>query len=272
METSVTIVIPLYKPAINELETISLNQCFKVLGNYNIVAIKPHSLQLTNYSYAFAEVCSFDDKYFKDIAGYNKLMLSAAFYETFLANTFILIYQPDSFVFRDELTKWCNAGFDYIGAPWLREADYPDFFKRIKNKVLSYIHIRFNKRIKKSNLPSDLQFENKVGNGGFSLRNVQKFYDLCLSEETIITKYLKEDSHRFNEDAFWSIEVNRRQQRLKIPNYKKAAFFALENNAGFGLKLTKGQLPFGCHAWDKNLDFWLSFLQEYGYKTEEERG
>lgn len=265
MKTSVTIVVPLYKQTIDRLETASLDQCFKVLGNYNIVAVKPHSLQLTNYPYHFAEVYSFDDEYFKDIAGYNKLMLSPSFYETFLDYKFILIYQPDAFVFKDKLYKWCNAGFDYIGAPWLREADYPDFIKRIKNKILSYIHIRYDKKSKNSDLPSDLQFENKVGNGGFSLRNTQKFYNLCLSEKILITKYLSKDSHRFNEDAFWSIEVNRKKQRLKIPNYKKAAFFALENNAGFGLKLTKGQLPFGCHAWDKNLEFWRPIFKKQGY-------
>jgi len=266
MKTSVTIVIPIYKPTISSLETASLNQCFKILGNYNIVAVKPHSLQLNNYPYQFKEVYSFDDEYFKDISGYNKLMLSPSFYKTFLTQKFILIYQLDAFVFKDELSKWCNSGFDYIGAPWLREADYPDFIKRIKNKILSYIHIRYNKKSKNSDLPSDLQFENKVGNGGFSLRKTQKFYMLCLSEQQQITHYMKKASHRFNEDAFWSIEVNRKHQRLKIPNYKKAAYFALENNCEFGLKLTKGQLPFGCHAWDKNLDFWLPFLQEFGYE------
>lgn len=265
MKANVTIVIPLYKPKISDYEVASLKQCFKVLGNYKIVAVKPHSLDLTNYDYEFSEVYSFENEYFKDISGYNKLMLSAPFYELFLDYQFILIYQLDAFVFKDDLLKWCNAGYDYVGAPWLREADYPDFIKSAKNQILSYIHTRYNRKEKNSNLPSDLQFENKVGNGGFSLRDTKKFYSLCLSEQPLIIKYLKRDSHHFNEDVFWSIEVNRKKQRLKIPNYKKAAFFAFENNCEFGLKITKGQLPFGCHAWDKNLDFWKPIFEKYGY-------
>ncbi|RNL49618.1 DUF5672 family protein [Pedobacter jejuensis] len=264
MRNSVTIVIPLYKDSLNALEIISLAQCFKVLGSYNIVAVKPKSLILTNYDYKFKEVYSFDDDYFSDIAGYNRLMLSPVFYEQFLATEFILIYQLDAFIFKDELQEWCNAGYDYIGAPWLREADYPDLFKKMKNQFMAYFHTRYNFKKTNTNIPSDLQFENKVGNGGFSLRNVKKFYHLCLSEAKLIADYTHQNFHRFNEDAFWSVEVNRKSTRLKIPSYKKAAYFAIENNGYYGLKLTKGRIPFGCHAWDKNIEFWRPIFKAEG--------
>ena len=76
--------------------------------------------------------------------GYNELLLSENFYTTFSAFKYILIYQPDSYVFRDELMEWCKEGYDYIGAPWLEDND-----EQIKL--------------------------NGVGNGGFSLRNIEKF-------------------------------------------------------------------------------------------------
>jgi len=264
MKKSVTVVIPLYKPLLSELEIISLNQCFKVLGEYNIVAVKQQSLDLENYKYPFNTVYSFDDEYFQNIAGYNRLMLDSTFYEKFLANDFILIYQPDAFVFKDELQYWCDTGYDYIGAPWLREADYPDFFKKVKNQFKAYFHIKYDVKQKGTAIPSDLQFENRVGNGGFSLRNTKKFFNLCLSEQQLITDYASQNFHRFNEDAFWSIAVNRKSTKLKIPGYRKAAHFAIENNGNYGLQLTKGNTPFGCHAWDKNLDFWRPIFKTEG--------
>jgi len=264
MSNSVTIIIPLYKESLDPLELISIDQCFKVLGRYNIVAVKPRSLALTNYPYPFKKIYNFDDKYFDDIAGYNSLMLSSEFYKEFLSNEYMLIYQPDAFVFKDELEAWCNAGYDYIGAPWLREGDYPDLIKKLKNKLKAYFHIKYNIKQQNSDTPSDLQFENKVGNGGFSLRHVKKFYNLTISEATLIKEYSQQNSHRFNEDAFWSIEVNRKSTRLKIPGYKKAAHFAIENNGNYGLQLTGGKLPFGCHAWDKNLEFWRPIFKTEG--------
>ena len=264
MKKSVTVVIPVYKPSLTEMEIISLNQCFKVLGKYNIVAVKPLSLDLKNYRYPFNTVYSFDDEYFKNIAGYNRLMLASMFYEKFLANDFILIYQPDAFVFKDELQHWCEAGFDYVGAPWLREADYPDFFKKVKNQAKAYFHIKYDVKQKGTDLPSDLQFENRVGNGGFSLRNTRKFFDLCHSKQQLIADYSTQNFHRFNEDAFWSIAVNRKSKLLKIPNYRKAALFSIESHGEYALKLTKGILPFGCHAWEKNLEFWRPIFKAHG--------
>jgi hypothetical protein len=36
--------------------------------------------------------------------------LSASFYERFLDTKYILIYQLDAFVFKDELQEWCDKG------------------------------------------------------------------------------------------------------------------------------------------------------------------
>jgi len=44
-------------------------------------------------------------------------MMSPAFYDAFKAFDYILIYQLDAFVFRDELEYFCSLGYDYIGAP-----------------------------------------------------------------------------------------------------------------------------------------------------------
>ncbi|MEJ7557198.1 MAG: DUF5672 family protein [Pedobacter sp.] len=264
MKKSPVIVIPVYKSQINHLEELAIQQCFKMLGNHRIVVIKPNELSLDHYSMTFPEVISLDNEYFANITGYNRLMLHSSFYELFLDHEYLLIYQPDAFVFKDELTHWCSQGYDYIGAPWLRYAGFPDFIKKYKNYILRHVHTKLNITQPGTYLPTDIQFENRVGNGGFSLRKVSRFYAICKQEEKMIDLYNGREEYQFAEDVFWSIEVNRHKNRLKIPNFKTAVYFAFENNPSDALGLTKGAMPFGCHAWDRHLNFWEPIFKELG--------
>jgi len=207
----------------------------------------------------FDEVISFDNSFFENIEGYNRLMLSPEFYKSFLQYEFILIHQLDAYVFRDELELWAGRGYDYIGAPWIREIDDSDIFKTVKTKFQIFYHKRYN--VYKNGVPSAKQFENQVGNGGFSLRRVNKFFTLSKQFSSKIAEYHARQEHQFHEDAFWSIEVNREKKFLHIPSYKSALHFAFENSLERSFKLTNGNLPFGCHAWDKNLDFWTFFIR-----------
>lgn len=261
----VAVVIPFYKDKLSAFEKIALEQARKVLFSYPIIAIKPESLILTGEinAFPFTDIISFDDNYFKDVQGYNALMLSDGFYKRFLDYEFILIHQLDAFVFSDELSYWCNQPYDYIGAPWIRVAEYPDFIKAFKSKIQFYYHARFN--VQKNGFPSPMQYEYRVGNGGFSLRRVKKFHDLSISMRHKMESYLTRTEHEFNEDIFWGIEVNRRRKILKIPNYKKALKFSIELAPVRSFKLNNNQVPFGCHAWDKHLDFWRPIFKTYGY-------
>jgi hypothetical protein len=261
----VAIIIPFYQATLSGFEKMALAQCEKVLPNYPKIAIKPKHLtlpvELNNYN--FIDVISFDDKYFDDIQGYNELMLSEVFYSAFLKYNYILIHQLDAFVFKNDLTYWCNQDYDYLGAPWLRKKDYPHFLKAFVTKSLIYLYTRFN--ITKHGVPSKKQFDNKVGNGGFSLRRVSKFNSLCLSMRPQIQLYLKKNEHQFHEDAFWSVEVNRKKRTLNIPDYKIGLKFSFELAPERALKLNSNQLPFGCHAWDKHIDFWRPIFKKMGY-------
>lgn len=260
MKEKVAVVIPVYKPSIDEFEKLSLKQCFKFLDKHPIFFIKPVDLNLSSYlpflegKFFFEK--SFDNNFFSDIRGYNRLMLSSLFYKEFLDYEYILIYQLDAIVFKDELLFWCNKAYDYIGAPWL------DPFS-VRESILSFVHYRLNKRQAGSNSPTKIQFYNRVGNGGFSLRRVSKFYEICMKEKLKIDYYNRNSAnHFFNEDVFWSLEVNRRQQVLKIPGYRTASRFALEQKPEIGLRISKGILPFGAHAWPKTLEIWRPFIEE----------
>lgn len=260
----VAVIIPFYKQAISELEEVSLKQCFKILASHDIIAIKPESLEFSAISgrYDFTNVISFDNAYFKSVQGYNKLMLAGEFYHTFLNYEYILIYQSDAIVFRDELLYWCAQNWDYIGAPWIPEFPYTDIVKATKSKIQQYFHIRANKQI--NNEPSPRQFEYKVGNGGLSLRRTRKFFDLCSKYKLLINEYNSKPGHFFNEDIFWAIEVNRKSSNLRIPSYKTALKFSIELFPERAYKLNNNNIPFGCHAWDKYLNFWLPIFRLQG--------
>jgi hypothetical protein len=261
----VAIIIPFYQAALSGFEKIALAQCETILPNYPKIAVKPKHLtlpaEISNYN--FTDVISFDDKYFDGIQGYNELMLSDVFYDAFLKYTYILIHQLDAFVFKDDLNYWCNQNYDYIGAPWLRKKDYPHFLKAAVTKSLIYLYTRYN--VTKHGIPKKKQFDNKVGNGGFSLRRVSKFKDLSLKMRPQILKYLERDEHEFHEDAFWSIEVNRKKRILNIPDYKAGLKFSFELAPELALRLNNNELPFGCHAWNLHLDFWRPIFKEQGY-------
>ncbi|GAB2698852.1 hypothetical protein GCM10027037_24020 [Mucilaginibacter koreensis] len=239
----VAVIIPIYKKHIDQDETSSLNQCLNVLGRHKIIFIFPQSLDTSFYK----KYCEnrikyddyyFDDVYFKDIAGYNRLMLSAHFYKQFLKYKFILIYQLDSFVFKDELKLWCDKNYDYIGAPQIAHTNGLNEISFLKNytKLLNLVNKLFGTHFKVKN----------VGNGGFSLRKTQACY--------FLVKYLKRQVKNWgenNEDGFFKYWGNLLSPLFKIPDDNDAAHFAIEAEPKKYLSYLNNELPFGCHAYKK---------------------
>src|SRR5438045_2328317 len=142
----VIITVPVYRLPLPPEEEISLCHLKKFLNGYDITLVAPKSLKLQGEHLTSMPVVRFADEYFKDIAGYNKLMLSREFYGRFKKYKYILIYQLDCLVFSRDLDQWCEKGFDYIGAPWFRS------YGEDTSEGLW-----------------------RVGNGGLSLRRVDKF-------------------------------------------------------------------------------------------------
>ncbi|WP_421945296.1 DUF5672 family protein [Pedobacter sp.] len=263
-----TVIIPIYKTDLTALEKIALTQCQRILSSHDVIIIKPESLneKAIDFDFSFVkDVISFSDEYFKDVFGYNNLLLETDFYKTFLNYEYMLIYQLDAFVFADELKYWCSLGYDYIGAPWLREKEYPTQFKKFKEQIRTYLHRRYNYLDKHGKPEIQRQMNNNVGNGGFSLRKVSAFYNFCIEQPDLVNSYKNQNSGYFNEDMFWTIEVNRKAKRITIPSYKKAASFSIETAPDRAIKLTGGKLPFGCHAWDLYLVFWRPYFKSAGY-------
>ncbi len=143
----VVILIFTHKAEPDEYERLSFQQCFKVLGKHPIRLVCPRGMDISRYREMVPEVVPdfIDPKWFRTIYDYNLLKVLPWLYRRYAGYEFMLTYELDAWVFRDELLYWCDQGWDYIGAPWF--ANYaqsgPD------DELLG------------------------VGNSGFSLRSVQ---------------------------------------------------------------------------------------------------
>lgn len=226
-KNSVVIIIPLYKDELTSFEKISLEQVFKVLGNYDICYVVPADL---NYEYIYAaRIELFEHDYFHSTRSYNKLMLNKEFYKRFLDYEYMLIYQLDAFVFSDQLLYFCKLGYDYIGAPWL-------------SAMSGYINGIYYKRY--------------VGNGGLSLRKVDKCIELLNDHAEFLQDY------SFNEDFFFAVG----NDNFTVAPIEVALRFSFEREVEKCYEENHYNIPFGCHAWERyNLPFWREHIESWGY-------
>lgn len=259
----------MYKVTLSDREKASLEQAFNILGNHPICFVKPESLDLKpivspNWHYTCA---SFPDHFFQSTATYNALMLSTAFYDRFADFEYMLIYQTDAFVFRDELKAWCEKGYDYIGAPFRTEIQFDSFFQEklweIKKNIAKWLKLTETRH--GQHQPAEIILKRTVGNGGLSLRRIARFHELLAQYPDVVDAYLADPSPFYNEDTFFSIEMNRFWPRVRVPDWREAREFAVEDRPSAQVH-EMGKLPFGCHAWDiYEPDFWLTHIQEAGF-------
>lgn len=249
-----TVIVPVYRLPLRPDEAASLERTCSVLADRPVTIVKPRRLDASPLTdrYPALRVESFDDDYFDGIAGYNRLMLSTEFYERFLEWDYLLICQLDAWVFRDELADWCRRGYDSIGAPWLARPVYR------WPPIAAWMRFR-RQRAQRTGQKLRQSLFDCVGNGGFSLRRTQSFYDAARKHSDRIAWYLaQERSHFYNEDVFWATEV----PEFSRPGAEEAVRFAFDTNPAYAYRLTGGRLPFGCHGWGKRKmrRFWKPFI------------
>jgi hypothetical protein len=99
----------------------------------------------------------------------------------------------------------------------------------------------------------------RVGNGGFSLRDVATHHRLSVEMKAHIEHYLRnQGTHHFHEDVFWSLEPGRLGQPHLTPGVEEAMSFAWDVNPSRLHALSGGRLPMAAHGWYKrgHLAFW----------------
>lgn len=239
------VLIPIYKNQLDEDEIFSVKTSLSNLKGHETYWVAPVGIDLSFYDQSFdsIEVKHFDDKYFDSINGYNKLLTSNFFYETFLEYEFSLVCQPDAVVLKPELNNWLEKPFDYIGAPW-------------PNGYSLKIHTN------KLSLPDGITCTTFVGNGGLSLRRNKACIEL-LNEFPDVAANWREFGHA--EDLFYSFLSNI-SSNFRVPNLITAANFSHDIEPIYLQKLINGKVPFGVHAWSKyEKEYWQT--KEYWPKS-----
>ena len=208
------VVVPVYKKNPVFFEQASLMQCVRVLGQkYDICLVAPFGLDLSGYTslcpgYKF-KIKRFAKGFFDSIGTYNQLCKRWEFYDTFNEYQYMLIYQLDCWVFSDNLKYFISLGYDYIGAPWF-EIDIEKNEARVT----------------------------QCGNGGFSLRRIDKFIEVCKNHVS------EADNDLTPEDVFFS---NNCVKEMNISPVDVGKEFSFEVGPSVLFKANNNKLPMGCH-------------------------
>ena len=230
----IVIVVPVYKEIIEVTERLSLEQLFRVLGDYDIIFAAPERMKGFAIEQGY-KVVTFEDRYFVSTESYSQLLLSDDFYARFASYEYMLIYQLDAFVFRDELLEFCKLGYDYIGAP-------------APTSILGWGKIKAN-----------------VGNGGFSLRKISSARYVIGQKNLICDdRNLLMLINRY-EDLFFSYCGKRSDIKFNVPSVNEALKFAVDEDVKHVFRrMNRENLPFGCHGWSRYqmYPFWKQFLTD----------
>lgn len=240
--SSCAVVIPIYKRQLSEDEIYSVTKSLANLTGHDVYWIAPTSLEIGDYQKLFGlqKIERFDDAYFMDIAGYNRLLVSEQFYERFIDYDYMLICQPDAVVLKPELQAWIDKGYDYIGAPWPNGYSLTLQTRRIP-------------------LEGGIPCTAFVGNGGLSLRRISACMGLIKEFDDVSASW---HFHGHAEDLFFSF-AGALSLSFKMPNLMTAANFSFDIDPVYLHRLTGGKTPFGIHAWAKyDPDFCKQLMAE----------
>lgn len=219
------IVVPTHTFELNDDQVMSLKQLLSFYHNkyidIDIAIVYPNNLdisELKKYNISLDNIIKLkkDSYWFSSGLKYCELCLDNEFYSPWVNKyEYMLIYQLDCFIFKDELHYWCDKGYDYIGGfdcLWLH----------------------------KYNL-----------NGGFSLRKLSVFNEL-IKQNINIYDYNKE--MQFEDQIFTSLIYPENKSNIQIDDFVKFSI-NIYNYAHIAFfTLLKDELPFGCHSFQNSLE------------------
>lgn len=254
------LVIPIYKYNLDEVDKLSLKSVAKSFyesGNHaHIEIIAPTRFEINiitedtrNFIKSiFKDMCEvrwnyFDDNYFESTASYSKLLLEKEFYEYFNDDyKYLVLYQLDCYMFRDELDRFVDFDVDYIGAPiYATNSDWGE-------------HPPY------------------VGNGGFSIRKIETFVSvldrnkqlwLIHKDEFENTKLPKNSDYKYIdfEDIFICQMIGK-YYPLTFPNYKDIVNFCWDRNLDYIVPTFHVDTPCVAHNFTLFYNYYKKFIPE----------
>ena len=226
--TKCVVVIPAYRSVMGEFETANFrNNVARLSGKFDICVVCPKTMNTGTYereaggtSVMFLRLPSAN---FTGKNSYSRMMTSPWFYSKFSKWENILILQLDAYIFgtADELDAFISLGHTYMGAPWTKE-------------YASAIGIP----------------EETCGNGGVSLRNVDKMISLLSSRDVPRNPGLASV-----EDQYISYMLHARGDSCPVGD---ALRFSIDNQPKFW-HARLGSLPWAIHMGKQEfVDYWNS--------------
>jgi len=227
------------------------------------------TLDVSEYEKIFAKfhknciIERFDDNNFKNRRTYSDFCLSKTFYERFSNYKYMLIYQLDAWVFKDELEYWCKQDYDYIGAPWKLDALYEltgvkvncggngGFSLRKIDSMLDLINLGISSKKALSKLTFWEIFKIiEKRKGKFRLRYLWKSLTAYIFQK----KFFGEESE--NEDLIIAKNAGILIPTFKFPTETEAARFSIESFHEYYYDLINHEFPFGAHNYFSNKKIW----------------
>lgn len=275
------IVIPIYKQNLTENEKKSFSQCAEILNKYPIIFVCPINLDTTLYENfcesmnVHYEFKKFNNKFFKGLREYSKLLLDINFYKKFSEYEYILIYQLDAWVFADNLEYWCNKGYDYIGAPWfeglhlanensklLEVAGNGGFSLRKVDSIINVLKIwPIIPKIKYIMTWDQVFNKYKKRQLISNILNLPKYLCIMFGYKNLAFYHFKNYNHLY-EDIFFTNVIPKLYPDFKLAPPEVAMYFSFEVLPEKLYKMTNHTLPFGCHSYEKyNYEFWKQFIK-----------
>lgn len=262
----VAIAVPFHSLALSDDERLSWRSLVTTLPEVPTYIVAPDRLRREKGKLPPAKrVFFFPDKYFTYPHGYNSLLLSKRFYARFESFEYLLVYQLDCLVCKNDLGNWCSKHWDYIGAPWPRNFDpsTPLPFEGVGNGGFSLRKVQAALRVLRLRVkpvpdytmgpPPRWWHWQRVRKARCTLRNFNRFLPR-VSLETYLRRY-----YLGNEDVFWGRYAARFDPTFRVAGVDEALDFAFETDPAGSLSRNRNRLPFGAHAWARyGREFWSS--------------
>lgn len=240
------IVIPAYQEHLDTMSTIALQSLAERTNLYeHTYLVIPEGLNVDEYRKIFKNIKTkeFNKVYFTNIYTYTQLCISCNFYAMFAEYDYMLLYQLDCYLFRDEIQHFVNMGYDFIGAPIFTEKST---WKTVKK-----------------NKPA-------IGNGGLSLRRIKKFIELTHPQGAFRTSNRLSDkvlSSIIIEDKYFCDTIPRLYGvKLYRPTLDIALQFSWDQSVEYVDALLHNanlfKMPMGAHAINKYPDYWKQYIPE----------
>jgi hypothetical protein len=263
----VIVLIVAHQEFVSQEQEKSILRCYEIFNGLNIQFICPEGLNVREYKKLVPDtkVDFIDPIWQRTYFNFNRLKIEKFLYDRYQHYEYILFYEPDAYVFRNDLDSWIAKGYHNIGAPWFS----------IKTGEL----------------------EANSGNGGFCLRNVGAALETLESNTmlflpALVWNMVKELPFRywwkykfilirllfpvfqrsqkfiarypFYEDKFWAKIAPVINKDFKVCPGKEALKFAFDAHPGKMYEMNDRQLPMGAHGWfrKERISFWKEHIEE----------